>query len=269
MSQVQLLDVISALNSRYPEVSAADWDSVGLVVGNPEATVSKILFTVDVTAEVIEEAIAHEAQLIVAHHPLLLRGVHSLTEATSKGRLLTLLIRHNIALYTAHTNADGAWPGVSDALAELIGLEVRAGVALEVETGVGRVADVKHPVSAQELAAHISQVLPHSQRPVQVAGDIHKTIQPVALCGGAGDSLLEAVATLNVDAYVTSDLRHHVAGEFTASNDCVLINIAHWAGEWPWLNVAAVALKQDLADKVDVIVSQIPTDPWALTITRG
>ena len=269
MSEVQLSDVISALNSRYPEVTAADWDSVGLVVGSPDVTVAKILFTVDVTLEVIEEAIARKAQLIVAHHPLLLRGVHSVAETTNKGQLLALLIRHNIALYTAHTNADGAWPGVSDALADLIGLDVRAGVALEVETGVGRVADVKHPVSAQELAEHIAHVLPQSPSPVQVAGNVHKIIKSVAICGGAGDSLLEAVAILNVDAYVTSDLRHHVASEFTATNDCVLMNIAHWAGEWPWLNVAAVALKQDLADKVDVIVSQIPTDPWALTITRG
>jgi putative NIF3 family GTP cyclohydrolase 1 type 2 len=111
--------------------------------------------------------------------------------------------------------------------------------------------------------------LPKSPSAVQVAGDVEKTIKTVAVCGGAGDSLLEAVSVLDVDAYVTSDLRHLVASEFVATNDCVLINIAHWAGEWPWLNQLGRQIGDRFGDKVKVIVSQIPTDPWAISIARS
>jgi len=269
MSDVRLSEVIFALESRYPAANAAEWDSVGLVVGNPEVTITKVLFVVDVTPDTVAQAIAQDAQLIVAHHPLLLRGVHSVAETTVKGRLLTALIQKNIALYTAHTNADGAWPGVSDALASITGATVRPDVALEVETQIGRIADLATPLTAEGLAQLIASKLPHSSSPVQVAGNVDKVVQSIAFCGGAGDSLLEAVAALGVDAYVTSDLRHHVASDFVTANDCVLINIAHWASEWPWLNVASANLKVDLADKVDVVVSTIPTDPWSLTIARG
>ena len=269
MSNVRLSDVVLALQARYPESSAAEWDSVGLVVGSPDAIVTRVLFTVDVTDAVIDQAIAEQAQLIVAHHPLLLRGVHSLAETTLKGRLITKLIRSNIALYTAHTNADGAWPGVSDALATIVGGVVREHASLEPETQIGRIADLAQPQTAQAFAEHIATVLPKSVSPVQVAGNPNKQIQSFAVCGGAGDSLLETVAAIGVDAYITSDLRHHVASDFTATNDCVLINIAHWAGEWPWLQVAAQTLVNDLSNSVTVIVSEIPTDPWTLSIPRS
>ena len=269
MSAVRLSDVVAAMDQRYPQTSAAPWDSVGLVVGDPEATVSKVLCVVDVTRETVAQAISLDVQLIIAHHPLLLRGVHSVAQTSVKGELITNLIRNNIALFTAHTNADGAWPGVSDALAQTLGGIVREGVVLEVETQIGRIADLPELTTATKFANRIAEALPHSSSPIQVSGNLDKVIQSFAVCGGAGDSLLETVAAMNVDAYLTSDLRHHVAGEFTATHDCVLINVSHWAGEWPWLNLVAQELRQEFADKVEVVVSEIATDPWTMTIARS
>lgn len=269
MSHLTLEDITSFLDGMFPPNSAADWDSVGLVVGAPGNAVERILLTVDVTDATVQHAVDEGASLIIAHHPLLLRGVTSIAETTSKGRLVSKLLRHNISLYTAHTNADAAWPGVSDALAQAIGLNVRSDVSLEVHSGIGRIGELPAPISAHEFAKRIATNLPQSSSPVQVAGDVEKLVKNVAVCGGAGDSLLEEVAQLNVDAYVTSDLKHHVASEFVAANDCVLINIAHWAGEWPWLNQLARQLQSAFGDKVKVIVSQIPTDPWAISVARS
>jgi len=268
MASLSLEQITTFLDETFPESSAA-WDSVGLVVGAPSNDIERILLTVDVTEAIVQQAIDESVSLIIAHHPLLLRGVTSIAETTSKGMLVSQLLRHNIALYTAHTNADAAWPGVSDALAESIGLQVRPELALEVETGIGRVGELVEPMSALDFAQQVAAGIPKSASAIQLAGDGHKVIKTVAVCGGAGDSLLEAVSVLNVDAYVTSDLRHHVASEFLATNDCVLINIAHWAGEWPWLNQLARQMGDAFGDKVKVIVSQIPTDPWAISIARS
>jgi dinuclear metal center YbgI/SA1388 family protein len=261
MTSLQVADVMRAMAARYPLATAEEWDSVGLVVGDLDVAVSRVLFTVDVTPDVVEEAIAIGAQMIIAHHPLLLRGVTSLATSDIKGRIVSMLIKHSIALYTAHTNADAAWPGVSDALAVQLGLDVATGVSLS-GTGIGRVGSLSAPVTLREFAQRVSDKLPQTARAVNVTGDLDSIVSTVAVCGGAGDSLLDAVAGLEVDAYVTSDLRHHVAQEFALTSSCALIDVSHWAAEWLWLPQAAQLLHQDLGGNVDVDVSTLVTDPW-------
>lgn len=110
------------LESAYPPHLAEDWDRVGLAVGDPGAEVDHVLFTVDVTDSVVAEAIEVGAQLIVSHHPLLLRGIHAVRTDQPKGRVVAALLRAGIAQFAAHTNADSAPGGVADTLAEACGL---------------------------------------------------------------------------------------------------------------------------------------------------
>ena len=117
-----LADVIAALEAAYPPALAESWDSVGLVAGDPADEVRKVVVAVDATAAVVDEALETGAQLLLVHHPLLLRGVDTVGAHTPKGALLHRLIRGGCALYSAHTNADRADPGVSDALADALGL---------------------------------------------------------------------------------------------------------------------------------------------------
>jgi dinuclear metal center YbgI/SA1388 family protein len=118
----RLGDVLAVLDELYDPRWAEEWDAVGLVVGDPDDQVARVLFAVDPVMAVIEEATAWQADLLVTHHPLLLRGVHSVATTSSKGRAVTALVRGGIALHVAHTNADVADPGVSDALATALGL---------------------------------------------------------------------------------------------------------------------------------------------------
>lgn len=120
---LRLRQLLAALEGLYPASSAQSWDAVGLVCGDPEQPVSKILFAVDPTAEVAQEAVEWGAHLLVVHHPLLLRPVSSVATTSAKGRVLTRLVKADCALYVAHTNADIAVPGVSDALARVLGLD--------------------------------------------------------------------------------------------------------------------------------------------------
>ena len=119
---VRLGDVVAALDALYPPSLAADWDAVGLVVGDPDAVVRRVLFAIDPVAQVVTEAAERSADLLVTHHPLYLRGTTSVAATTPKGRLVHRLLAGRCGLFVAHTNADVASPGVSDALADAIGL---------------------------------------------------------------------------------------------------------------------------------------------------
>jgi len=256
------------MRRHYPEEWAADWDAVGLVCGDPHASVSRILLAVDPAPSVVDEALLVQADMIITHHPLFLQGVHAVTPETAGGSVVHTLIGHGIALYCAHTNADHASPGVSDALATALGVYDTVPVegTGDAGVGVGRIGRVAEPCSLQEFAVRVIGSLPETVQGIRVAGDLDRVVRTVAVCGGAGDSLLAAIGS-RADVYVTSDLRHHRAQDHLAAGGGALIDVAHWASEWPWLNQAAEFLRNDpTLQGVDVEVSTTVTDPWTATL---
>jgi putative NIF3 family GTP cyclohydrolase 1 type 2 len=123
-----------------------------------------------------------------------------------------------------------------------------------------------------EFARLAARVLPSTATGVRVAGNFDQMVQRVAVCGGAGDSFIEAAIEAGVDVYLTSDLRHHPVQEarelsMLPAGGPAFIDVAHWAGEWLWLEVAAAQLSQRF-EKVQFVVSQIRTDPWDFVVTQ-
>jgi dinuclear metal center YbgI/SA1388 family protein len=371
---VRLADVVDVLDEAYPPRLAESWDSVGLVCGDPADVIESITVAVDATPAVVNEV--PNAGLLLAHHPLLLRGVDTVAASTPKGALIHRLIRSGRSLFTAHTNADSAAPGVSDALADALGLTVEAvldtspavadldkwviyvpqenaqavreavfaagaghigdyshcswsvtgigqflpheGAApaigsigtveqvtedrVEVvaparvraavlaamraahpyeepafdtfamvppppNTGLGRIGTLPHPEPLGQFVSRVGAALPRTSWGVRAAGDPDTPVSRVAVCGGAGDSLLGAVAAAGVQAYVTADLRHHPADEHCRASQVALIDVAHWASEFPWCAQAADVLRSRFGESLPVRVSTIRTDPWNLTTT--
>ena len=260
---------VSALEQRYPSELASDWDAVGLVCGDPAATVQHVLFAVDPVLSVVDEALAVGADMIVTHHPLFLHGVHSVAPTTPKGRVVHTLIGHGIALYCAHTNADHARPSVSDALAEACGLSITTAIDPAGEqVGTGRVGDLPEATTVGELGDRLASVLPATEHGIRIAGDVDSPVRRVAVCGGAGDSLLESLDPA-VDVYVTGDLRHHRAQDYLLATGKALIDVPHWAAEWLWLPQAAASLDEDMGPgTVTTSVSTIDTSPWSAHIGR-
>lgn len=148
-----LADVLAALEGRYEPAWAAAEDAVGLVAGDPSAPVRRVHFAVDPVASVAQEAIELGADLLVTHHPLLLRPVHGVAATTAKGRLVHRLIRAGVGLFVAHTNADMARPGVSDALADVLGLDRVSPLRNEREPLDKVVTFVPHPAAEALLDA--------------------------------------------------------------------------------------------------------------------
>jgi len=267
-----LATVVEEIESLYDPAWAESWDAVGLVCGDPEATVRRILLAVDPVPAVVTEAVSWHADLIVTHHPLYLRGTTSVAATTFKGRIIHTLIKNDIALYTAHTNADVADPGVSDALARAVGL-VGDLVPLrpspdDPRRGLGRVGTLPETVPLRAFAARAAAGLPRTSWGLRVAGDPERPVRTVAVSGGAGDSLLAEARAAGVDVFLTADLRHHPASEFIEAGGPALIDAAHWATEWPWLADAATRLTARLRDRgitVETRLSETVTDAWTTT----
>lgn len=273
--------IVELLEKRFPPSTAESWDAVGLVVGDPGRAVRRVLFAVDPVRAVIDEAVDWGADLLVTHHPLLLKPVHSVAATSFKGAAVHRLIEAGCGLYVAHTNADVATGGVADALADLLGLtqtEPLVPAAGDASVGLGRVGLLGAPVTLAEFARLVARSLPATAQGIRVAGDLTALVTRIAVLGGSGESLFEHVVASGSDVYVTSDLKHHPVSELREQVEATgggegsdrtgrpfLIDTAHFASEWPWLRAAAATLVSDVAaagTTVEVRVSSLRTDPW-------
>jgi dinuclear metal center YbgI/SA1388 family protein len=266
----RLSEVIAALENLWPAERAESWDAVGTVVGDPEQQVTRVLFAVDPVQAIVDEAVELGADLLVTHHPLYLRGTTTVAASTFKGRVVHTLIKNDIALHVAHTNADTADPGVSDALAGALDLRVVRPLVPDPtdpggRRGLGRVCELDHPLPLREFAARAAERLPATAQGIRVSGDPDAVVRTVAVSGGSGDSLFEQVRAAGVDAFLTADLRHHPASEAVHHSPLALLDAAHWATEWPWCELAAAQL-DEISDRAGwdlrVHVSATVTDPW-------
>jgi dinuclear metal center YbgI/SA1388 family protein len=256
---------VAALEAAYPPALAQEWDAVGLVCGDPDEPVGRVLVAVDPTPAVVGEALEAQVDLLVTHHPLLLRGVHGVPADEPKGAVVHRLIRSGCALFAAHTNADAASPGVSDALADALGVVVERPLAPQGDDeGIGRIGHLEAPEPFATFVARVAAALPPTAWGVRGAGDPERSISRVAVSGGAGDSMLGLVRDAGVDAYVTADLRHHPADEHLQRPGApALVDVAHWASEHPWCAQAAAVLRRALPEAT-VTVSTRRTDPWTV-----
>jgi dinuclear metal center YbgI/SA1388 family protein len=378
-----LHQLIDDLDGWYDPRWAEPWDAVGLVCGDPSEPADRILLAVDPVAATVDEAIVTGAQVLITHHPLLLGAVHAVPADDPRGALVHRLIRAGVALFVAHTNADVADPGVSDALAELFGLRelrpldpmpavaldklvvfvpspaapvlidalsaagagrlgdydrcawtavgegtfrARAGahpaigevgeitvvtesriemvVAASVRAkvldalhrthpyeqpaydlvamverpstrGLGRIGELDADLTLADFTELAARVLPPTAWGVRAAGAPEQRIRTVAVCGGAGSSLIGAARAAGADVLVSSDLKHHQAldavsgagGGGPGDRGLALLDAAHWATERPFLDQLAARLKNRYAPTsttVDIAVSRHVTDPWTL-----
>ncbi|WP_420098956.1 Nif3-like dinuclear metal center hexameric protein [Corynebacterium sp.] len=388
---VTVADVVATIEHAYPPQLAESWDACGLVCGDPQAPARRVAVALDCTDAVVDDAVARGVDVLLVHHPLLMRGVTGVPADHPKGRIVHRLIRAGIALYAAHTSADAARPGVNDRLAELLGVTpgtplrassaaataaaraargesgppaldswgvtVPDGDAAQVKVavfgagagttdgrytecsydfpvagqfrpaagasphtghvgeleqvgerrlefvaprsrrahvlaalltahpyeepayevtevvgvdrapdtafGIGRVGELDTPMTLRGFTARVADRLPATRWGVRAAGDPDRVIHRVAVSSGAGDSFLDTVAGLDVDCFVTSDLRHHPVDEHLRAGGCPVIDTAHWASEFPWCSQAAdiIAAAQP---QVTTEVIGVRTDPWTV-----
>lgn len=225
--------VYDFINERAPFETQLAFDNSGLLVGHPDNEVTGIHFALDVTNKVIDEAVANGANLIVTHHPMMFSPIKRLVETDYQAKLLCRMIREGVNLISAHTNLDQAPGGCNDVLAQTIGLTDVVG------EGFVRVGSLPRPMSAAELAAHIGNQLGDV---VRVMGDTSAMITKVGMCSGAGADEWPAAAAMGAQAFLTGEVKHHIALEASDAG-VVLLEAGHHATEEPGIFALAEALQ--------------------------
>lgn len=235
MKLKQLLEELEVLAPHH--LSDTSFDNCGLQVGDREDEISGILLCLDVTMETALYASEHHINLIVSHHPLLFRGVKSITSDDYKGRLLMLLIQNRINVFSMHTNLDAASFGMNRALSNLLELSetsilhvTKTEEAEEeiIPYGYGSVSELKAPIHLNELAKFMAEKL--DSKSLRYCGRPEKEIKKIAVCGGSGSSFIKDAVRMGADAYITGDIGHHDAQE-ALEQGLAIIDAGHYDTE--------------------------------------
>ena len=193
-------------------------------VGDTGREVSSVLLTTDITEDVVSEAIEYGCQLVISHHPLLFHGLKQVCGQTPQARVVEMAIKHDIAIYSAHTNLDSAVGGINTRLAERLGIR---DYRLLTESGLGAIGTLPEPVNYLDFIEQIRKTLDCSY--VRYTRPAKESIRTVAVCGGSGAEFIETAIEQGADVYLTADCKYH---EFQDADRRIgLIDIDHWYSE--------------------------------------
>lgn len=258
--------VMDALERIAPKRLAEDWDNPGLLVGSFSADIERILVALDVTDAVVEQAIAKNANMIIAHHPLIFKGIKKLRTDLPLGKRLAQLIKNDIVVAAAHTNLDIAVGGVNDVLAEAIGLNKLSTFVITSQdddgeiNSLGRFGTLPRPIAVHDFADMVKNALPTNYVRLVNAGN--RPVRKVAICSGSGAEFIQKAAFMGADAYVTGDVKYHDA-QTAVELGMHVIDAGHFATEFPVVEVLAARLKDELATakgNVDIITDSSSQD---------
>ncbi|MBR6249615.1 MAG: Nif3-like dinuclear metal center hexameric protein [Bacteroidales bacterium] len=228
MSDITVGVVADIINSQYPEATQDSWDNSGLLVGCRTDKVTCVLTSVDITEEVVDEAIAEGCNMIVAHHPLMFRGLKRLVGSTGEQRVIMKALQRGIALYASHTCCDKSPKGTSARLAEMIGLQHCSILIPEADgsIGYGVVGELPSAMAVNDFATYVKTKVGCSS--IRMSGDAEK-ISRVAICTGSGSEFVSDAVKSHADAYITADVKYHQMAE--AGERIVIADIGHWESE--------------------------------------
>lgn len=237
-------DIMKVIEATYPKHAALEWDNVGLLVGRTEKEVKKIYVALDATDEVIEQAVAANADMLITHHPLLFSPLKKITDEHFIGGRVVKLLQHDISYYAMHTNYDVC--GMADISAAILGLD--GAETLEVTDkesmeGIGKVGDFSGPMSLQSCGEFIKEKFQLDS--VKVFGDLSSTVQRVAICPGSGKGMTELALEKNADVLVTGDIGHH-EGIDAVAQGLAIIDAGHYGLEHIFIEDMANYLRKNI-----------------------
>ena len=227
---MKIAEVTGLIEEFAPLSLQESWDNAGMQVGNPQADATGALLCLDVTEAVLDEAIAKGINLIITHHPLLFHGLKSITGSNYIERIVIKAIKHDVSIYSAHTNMDSAWGGVSHLIAKKIGLvdvEVLSPQPGNPTAGLGVVGNLPVAEDAMPFLNRVKTIF--GVGAIRYSGNTQKAVGRVAICGGAGSEFLRDAVACGADVLITGDVKYH---EFMGDSDKILLaDIGHYESE--------------------------------------
>lgn len=234
---MKLKKIAELIEQAFPLSSAYDWDNTGLLLGDGEQEIEKVLISLDVNNAVLDEAQKVGADMILSHHPILWDGAKRITSETAEGRLIMGLLESNISVYAAHTNCDVGTIGINARLAQLFGL---CDVELLEETGLGRIGNLKTPMTFADFAALTKTLL---KTPcVRICGDKAATVSRIAIGAGACWDSIPTAIKKGADVMITADMKYHQMID-SRENGIFVIDAGHYPTEIIAIDIFAEILK--------------------------
>ena len=255
--EYKVKDVAKAIEDFAPLSLQEGWDNSGLCIGSPDAPVSSVLLGLDCTPELVDEAVACGADMIVTHHPLIFSGLKKISPDNPVGEAVIKAIRAGISIYAAHTSADKVIAGVSGAMAARLGL---VNVTILDEdgdgTGLGVVGDLPEPLTADEAVALVKERF--ALKAMRASRPVEGKISRVAMCGGSGGSLIGAAVSSGAQLYLSGDISYH---NFFTREGFMIMDIGHYESEIEIVDILFSLIKKNFPTFAVRITQNIYSNP--------
>lgn len=281
MAMKKVKDVIKAIEAVAPLKLQDEWDNSGLQVGFPEDELKGVLVCLDVTEEIVEEAISKGCSMIVSHHPLLFHALKQVSDVTYQQRCVTKALSNGITIYSAHTSLDNAPGGVNYKIAELIGLKKlewleprwvdgescgeKGANCSQAPAGSGVIGELAQPVEREAFLNKLKEVfgvecLRHSDTGQDSKGTENAqsaSVKKVALCGGAGAFLMQTALEKGADCFISGEFHYH---DYFENGGMLLAELGHYQSEKCTIDLLKDIIGKSVKD-VNIISTEINTNP--------
>ena len=250
-------DIVKVIEDFAPLSLQEKWDNSGLCVGSPEADVTSVLLGLDCTPELVDEAVACGADMIVTHHPLIFSGLKKLSPDDLVGAAVIKAVKAGISIYAAHTSADKVMAGVSGAMARRLGL---VGLTILDEdgegTGLGVVGDLPEPMRAADFVAFVKEKF--SLEVMRTSRPLEGMVSRVAMCGGSGGSLIGAAMRSGAQVYITGDVSYH---NFFTPEGFMVMDVGHYESEIEIVEILFSLIRKNFPTFAVRITQNINSNP--------
>ena len=255
--EYKVKDVTKVVEEFAPLSIQEKWDNSGLCIGSPEAPVTSVLFGLDCTPELVEEAIECGADMIITHHPLIFGGLKKISPDDMVGEAVFKAIKAGISIYAAHTNADKVIAGVSGAMAAKLGLTDVQILEEDGEgTGLGVVGNLPESMTAEQAVELVKNRF--ALKAVRTSKPIEGKIERVAMCGGSGGSLISAAKAAGAQLYLSGDISYH---NFFTSEGFMLMDIGHYESEIEIVDILFSLIKKNFPTFAVRITQNMHSNP--------
>ena len=254
---MKVRDIIAVIEDFAPLSIQEGWDNSGLCVGSPEAEVSSVLFALDCTESLVDEAIECGADMIITHHPLIFSGLKKISPEDQVGAAVIKAIKNGISIYAAHTNADKVVAGVSGAMAAKLGLvDVQILDEDGEGTGLGVVGNLPQPLAVESVMSLVKDRF--ALKVMKSSKPLDGMITRVAMCGGSGGSLIGAARKSGAQLYISGDISYH---NFFTPEGFMIMDIGHYESEIEIVNILFSLIKKNFPTFAVRITQNINSNP--------
>ncbi|WP_346967872.1 Nif3-like dinuclear metal center hexameric protein [Clostridium disporicum] len=254
-------NIINEMELLAPTYLKEDFDNVGLMVGDKNKEVKKVLLALDCTLKVIEEAKKENVELIITHHPLIFKRPSSITTDTLQGKKIIELIKNDISLYSSHTNLDSVENGLNDTIVSILGFDnskILEKNKRDDKAGLGRIVSLKESIQLEDLISKIKKSLNINNLRVVKGKD---KVNKIAIINGSGQDFIGKAVALGADCIITGDTTYHFASDYKEMEISIL-DVGHFASEQITFFNVMENLKEKFKD-VEFITSTVEEDPFS------